>query len=237
MKLKKGIILLLTMLFLFGCTNEELQETPKEGIDNPIEPISKTETNTQDISIQKDSTDTPAGVEQKKVEEEKPPAVKIAKMYTIPDVYSFVQKKPNFEEKDSLIATLESSDCGLRKLATAVLFKYDESYEEELFDEFAIRDYFERQNGRYNYVDTDFVSQIIEGVEVRYPEYDSTVHSLYTFCEVQEKNYWQAVDNRKISVARLFRGAFLAQILEPQIEDITPLLGKIDEKTQKEQLG
>jgi len=155
--------------------------------------------------------------------------------YDIEKVSSFVENKPTNDEINVLKKNANDKDCALRKSSVAVLFKYDDSYEEDFEKEFAIIDYIERSNGEYNFLEIEEIAKKIKEIENN-PEVPNNFAVLINlFCEYQDKNIWVDTAQGKISQSRFFRGAFLV-ILEPE-RDTLSILNELDRKIEKQQLS
>ena len=143
--------------------------------------------------------------------------------YDLLKVYSFLESEPTEEDKQILSLNLEDGDCELRKLSTAVLFKYDQGYKNNLYEEFAVRDSNEINQGIYNYESSDYVVKSIEEIEKEEP-YSSRqeLTLLKLFCDLQDKNIWIKIeeDPGKLSMARFFRGAFLEKVLGFELDTV-----------------
>jgi hypothetical protein len=155
--------------------------------------------------------------------------------YDVEKTFSFFNKTPNKDEILILKMNLNNSECGLRKLTTAILYKYDQISDDKFYEEFSIKDYAKRQNGEYNYVESDFITKELETIENKFPNYENNLILFYAFCELKDKNYWVITTKGKLGIARFMRSAALV-IMEPQI-DIVPLQNELDQRTQKEELG
>ena len=234
-----AITLLVLSILIAGCAKNNVEEIARSPIEtSDMDSANKTSslTEIQSTGQKNQSIETKPTVNittQQNVPENKTVPIK---RLGIPDVYNFLDKAPTKEELSTIKLNLNSEDCGLRKLSVAIIYKYEGTGRTQLFDEFKVPDYKEREQGVYNYVNDSFVTETIKKYERLYPEYEPPLHGLYTFCEVQYENYWQIVNEQRLSIARLFRSVFLSDVLEPEYDVIT-LVTQIDTETRIEQIG
>lgn len=158
--------------------------------------------------------------------------------YDLLKVYSFIDNKPTETDLNTLKLNINDQDCELRKLSTAILYKYDKSYKDKLYKEFEVNDYKERSNGIYNYEGKNSSLDLIKNIENKQPYSGrSELIFLNLFCYYQDKNIWIVTEEEpgKISMARFFRGAFLVRIVDLDEQKALELEHYIDKITAEKE--
>lgn len=151
----------------------------------------------------------------------------------------YVYTSPSEEEFDEIKKYSEHPKECLRKLSVAIMYKHSpETYKNELFSEFSVHDYIDREKGIINFITLDEGVQISGDVERQYPELeDDSLYPLLVFCEIRDENLWSNTNLGRISWARFHRSAFLTVLLDETGIEPVELANEIDEETSIEDVG
>ncbi|PCJ53465.1 MAG: hypothetical protein COA70_09225 [Planctomycetota bacterium] len=110
-----------------------------------------------------------------------------------------------------------SSNSRLRAAAAVILYREDPNqYWDTLFESYAVHDYVLRKQGIQNFIGAEEMASKLNEIESSCLDsgLGRTPVLLLAFLEYQEKNQWlEFEDGARISLARFFRTAFLAQML------------------------
>lgn len=133
------------------------------------------------------------------------------------------------------IQNTKSDSCEVNSAKAILRFKkYGMKEMEELFDQFSVDDYKERNKGNYNLWSPGKITQLTGELERKYTNVsDKRLYMLIMFCETKDKNLWVNTESGRLSVARFFRSAFLASVLDNTVHDAVELSNAIDMETQK----
>lgn len=128
----------------------------------------------------------------------------------------------------------ESESCGVRFLATALLYRHDpDRYRNDFFEQLVIDDYADRAQNNYNIVEPTDIARVIDQATIA-PEAatDPRVEAVIGFCNLKEKNLWVFTEKAgRISLARVIRGAALNAVLEGTNGDTLAIANAIDAHT------
>ena len=139
-----------------------------------------------------------------------------------------------FVGKDELeppAAGLDSTDCSVRLLSTALHYRREpDRYRNAFFAALVIDDYDDRMKGRYNMVGASEAAAVLESAMVA-PEgvTEESVRRVVGFCALRDRNLWASTETQpRISLARMLRGAALVSLLEGTDEDALAIANAVD---------
>ncbi len=156
------------------------------------------------------------------------------------DDVRIVEKNLSLSEKsldDESIACLEknarSGTYAVAASAAIVLSRHDaEKYREGVQKAFAVDDYAQRSEGKYNIIPyeevVDALTKIVVGNQA---VQDTRVPHLLAFQHFRNQNKWFLMRGQRISAARFFRGSFLSGVLGAQ--EAVQVAGQIDARTRQ----
>lgn len=130
-------------------------------------------------------------------------------------------------------AGLESNDCSVRLLATALYYRREpDKYRNAFFAALVIDDYGDRAKGRYDMVGQNEAAAALESAMVAPAGItDESVRRVVGFCALRDKNLWVATKTQpRISLARMMRGAALVSLLEGTGEDALAIANAVDRR-------
>lgn len=138
----------------------------------------------------------------------------------------------------SLREQLGSRSPAVSAMATVALFRDDQKkYRARLFETFAVRDYDRRAMGQYVMVDKREFLDTVSAIESRNSGIkDKRAYLLLSYLTFRDTNKWFAPKARRLSIARVFRTAFLAAALRGSGIDVLQLANGIDRWT-RERMG
>jgi hypothetical protein len=123
----------------------------------------------------------------------------------------------------------------IRALSAALLYRADPvKWGSELSSTFSIHDYTQRARGEVNLIaQQEFISRI-KDLESRYPTLPPTLMLLVAFVHFRDANLWFPQGDQRVSVARFFRGAFLAQAFKGSGLDPVAVASQLDDDARRE---
>ena len=133
-----------------------------------------------------------------------------------------------------LSANLGAPREAVAALSACVLFRHQpETYQEALYDKFAVRDYLRRAAGEYVMIEKGDLIVAAEEIAQRYPTIqDQRLYLLFLYLHFRDTNEWFLAGDQRISAARFFRAAFLAGCLENSGINPERLANAIDRATE-----
>lgn len=134
-------------------------------------------------------------------------------------------------------AVMDSTDCSVRLLATALYYRREpDKYRDAFFAALVIDDYDDRAEGRYTMVGATEAATALESAMVAPAGIaDESVRRVVGFCALRDKNLWVATKTQsRISLARMMRGAALASLLEGTDEDALAIANAVDAQASAE---
>lgn len=125
------------------------------------------------------------------------------------------------EQVDALMAWTEEEAPEIQAAAATILYRHDPvQYWPQLFAAFTIRDYLDREQGIYHFIPVEDMGAKVDEIEAQYPRDELHPASifLYTFLHYRDLNQWtETKRNPRLSIARFFRGAYLANMLKGDV--------------------
>lgn len=138
-------------------------------------------------------------------------------------------------DRAALKKQIESRSAAVSALATVALFRDDrEKYLGKLLEKFAVRDYGHRAKGQYVMVDKREFLDTVNAIESRNGGIkDKRAYLLLSYLTFRDINKWFASKGQRLSIARVFRTAFLTAALRGSDIDVLKLANGIDRWTRK----
>jgi hypothetical protein len=126
----------------------------------------------------------------------------------------------------------------VRALATALLYRSDpETYGDQFAEIFAIHDYRERAEGKYDVVSQQEMLEELRQAENKHANiFDKRLLLLLMYDHFREVNKWVQTGDQKLSMSRFFRSAFLSAVFEGSDIDAVAIQSELDQRTEAQDL-
>ncbi|QQS47087.1 MAG: hypothetical protein IPM66_25010 [Acidobacteriota bacterium] len=154
---------------------------------------------------------------------------------TLNKLTAHLDHKPKGEDLVFVESHVQSESTVIRCLAAIVLYKWNQKkYKEMIYDLYAVHDYVERSQNKYNIVDAKELFSGQQPIESRYPQItDKRLYFLIMFLQERDQNKWVDIRGEKISMARFFRAGFMASAFQGTNINPISLMEGIDKQTKK----